>query len=101
MKSDLGGERREKCETAKRVTRFVEFPRNFRRDVRRAEYKTKRAAMKFPSTVALLISAYADGNLKILRIYVSNFTALFYVRSTLPATRDDTSPGACSAITEG
>jgi len=44
-----------------------------------AEYKTKHAAMKFPSTVVLLISARTGGNLKILRIYVSNFSP--HVRS--------------------
>jgi len=66
------------------------------------EYKTKHAPMKFPSTVALLISVHMNGNLKILRIYVSNFIVRSYVRSTLLATYDDTSPfpGACSAITE-
>lgn len=75
---------------------------NFQRHEHRTEYKTKHAAMKFPSTVALLISAHMDGNLKILRIYVSNFIAYFYVRSTLLETYDDTSPflGTCSAITE-
>ena len=66
------------------------------------EYKTKHVPMKFPSTVALLISVHMNGNLKILRIYVSNFIVRSYVRSTLLATYDDISPfpGACSVITE-
>lgn len=57
--------------------------------------------MKFPSTQLLLISALTGGNLKILRIYASNFIVRSYVRS--PRLRHATIhcrfPAVCRAIT--
>jgi len=82
---DLGGALR-KMRTGGNVESWLvrSNARNFRRH-ERAGRNTKLNTPRWNSHRRWLswFPAHADGNLKILRIYVSNLTVHFYVRSTL------------------